>query len=199
MAKENPVCKRCRREGKKLFLKGERCLTPKCSFTKRSYAPGSSSTSRPSKLSDYGVQLREKQKAKTRYGVREKQFENYYLKAAKTKEARGEKLLQFLELRLDNIVYKIGLGASMRQARQLVKHGKIKVNDKKVDIPSYQVSEKDIIKPVDKSIIKLTKTEIPVWLKFNKGDLTAEIVKIPSRTEIDSDISEGLIVEFYSR
>ena len=199
MSKSNSVCKRCRREGSKLFLKGGRCLTPKCSFGKRSYAPGANSSTRPSKLSDYGIQLREKQKTKTIYKIREKQFKNYFIKASKSKEASGEKLMQFLESRLDNVVYKLGFSSSSRHARQLVQHKKIKVNGKVVDIPSYALSEKDKIEVVDREGYKLHKSEIPIWLKLDKGKLIGEVIKVPSRKDIVSDINEDLIVEFYSR
>lgn len=198
-SKENVVCKHCRRAGGKLFLKGERCFSPKCSFTRRSYAPGMHGTSRVKKISDYGKQLREKQKAKNFYGVRETQFRNYYLKAAKTKEATGEKLLQLLESRLDNVVRKLGLALSTPHARQMVKHGKIKVNDKKVYIPSFNLKEKDKIGLIDTSNFKLSKTQLPVWLEIDKKTLIGKVVKIPTRGEIGMEIDEGLIVEFYSR
>jgi len=199
MSSNNAVCRKCRREGDKLFLKGERCLSPKCSFTKRSYAPGARGQHRPGKLSDYGVQLRAKQGAKAIYKVREKQFKNYYEKASKTKEASGSKLLQLLETRLDNVVYKLGFSQSVRQARQMVRHKKFKVNNKIVDIPSYNVEINEKIEPKNKEGIKLSKNEVPVWLKLDKGNLSGELVKLPAREEITAQINEDLIVEFYSR
>jgi small subunit ribosomal protein S4 len=199
MLLQNSVCKRCRRENKKLLLKGDRCASPKCSFSRRSYAPGYPSKTKSGKISDYGMQLREKQKAKSIYGLREIQFKNYYVKASKTKEASGEKLIQLLETRLDNVVHRAGFTTSGRHARQMVRHGKFRVNGKKVDIPSYQLKEKDVIELINKKDVKLTKTELPVWLKINSADYTIEIVKIPSREEILTEIDEGLIVEFYSR
>lgn len=195
----NAVCRKCRREGKKLFLKGEKCFSAKCPFTRRPYAPGSKGVVRGVKLSDYGCQLREKQKAKVIYGLKEQQFRNYYKKAAKIKEATGEKLLQFLERRLDNVVYHLGFASSHRQARQMVSHKKFLVNDKKNNIPSHQLKEKDKIEPVDKKNFKLNKSEIPIWLKLDKKNLIGQLIKIPSREEIQTDLEEDLIVEFYSR
>jgi len=199
MSEKNIVCRKCRREGEKLFLKGDRCMSAKCSFVKRSYIPGQHGTARVGKLSDFGVQLREKQKTKAIYGIRETQFSNYYKKASKTKQATGEKLLQSLEARLDNIVYRLGFAASRRQARQMVSHKMFLVNEKRVNIPSYQLKEKDKIEPIKKEGYKLFKTEIPTWLKLEKGKLVGELAKIPSRGEIETNINEGLIVEFYSR
>jgi len=193
------VCRRCRREGVKLFLKGDRCLSPKCSFTRRSYVPGSSGTGRSAKLSDYAIQLREKQKAKSLYNLRENQFQNYYLKASKSKEASGEKILQMLETRLDNVVYHLGFANSLRSARQLVNHKKIKVNGKIVNIPSFSLREKMKIEPVVKTGFKIFKSEVPVWLKLDKANFCGEVVKVPMRSEISTDINEALIVEFYSR
>lgn len=199
MSNLNIQCRKCRHEGEKLFLKGERCISPKCAVLKRPYAPGAHGTARQPKLSDYGKQLLVKQKAKAIYGVRETQFRNYYDKASKTKEATGEKLLQLLETRLDNVVFKLGFTSSLRQARQLVGHGKILVNGKKLDIPSYQLREKEKIEPIKKEGFKLNAVDLPVWLKLEKGKLIGEIIKIPSRDEIVVNIDEGLIVEFYSR
>lgn len=199
MSLQKNVCKRCRRENVKLFLKGERCLSPKCSFTRRSYPPGYPTKTRSGKISDYGVQLREKQKAKSIYGLRETQFKNYYTKASKTKEASGEKLIQMLEMRLDNVVYRAGFAISTRQARQMVRHGKFLVNNKKIDIPSYSLKIKDKIELIKKEGAKLYKTEMPVWLKMDNAKYSVEIIKIPTRQEIAADIDEELIVEFYSR
>lgn len=199
MLLQNSVCKRCRRENKKLFLKGERCASPKCSFSRRSYAPGYPSKTKSGKISDYGLQLREKQKAKSIYGLRETQFKNYYTKASKTKGASGEKLIQFLETRLDTVVHRSGFATSGRHARQMVKHGKFLVNGKNVDIPSYQLKEKDVVELINKKDVKLNKTELPVWLKIDNAKYSIEIIKIPSREEILTEVDEGLIVEFYSR
>jgi len=193
------VCKKCRREGIKLFLKGERCLSPKCAFTRRSYAPGSAGTSRSQKPSDYCLQLREKQKAKAIYNLRERQFSNYYKKAAKPKQSSGERLMQLLETRLDNAVYKSGYTPSIISARQLIRHKKILINGKNVNIPSYQLKIGEKISPAKKEAIKLVKSDIPLWIKFNKNDLSAEIIKIPSLKEINSEINEDIIVKYYSR
>lgn len=195
----DPVCRKCRREGAKLFLKGSRCMGPKCSFTRRSYAPGAHGDVRFSKLSEYGKQLREKQKAKNIYSLRETQFHNYFKKASKNKEATGEVLLQLLEQRLDNVVYRLGFAPSRNSARQIVLHGKIMVNGKKVDIVSSQVKAKDIIEPAPKTKLNLLKTEIPTWLELDKKNSRGKVVKLPSREELSSDINEELIVEFYSR
>jgi len=199
MSDNNSVCRKCRRIGSKLMLKGDRCSTPKCAFTKRPYAPGATGNSRGSKLSDFGVQLKEKQKAKSIYNLRENQFHNYYLKASKTKEASGEKLIQFLETRLDNVVFRLGLASTIRNARQVVGHKNILVNGNVLDIPSYQLRKGEKVEPKKKENYKLFKTEIPVWLKFDKGKLSGEIINDPKRSEINTDINEDLIVEFYSR
>ncbi len=201
------TCKKCRREGEKLFLKGERCLTPKCSIVRRSYAPGEHGT-RPQRLSDFGVQLREKQKVRKIYGISERQFRNYFKKADRQKGITGDILFQLLEKRLDNIVYKLGLADSRRQARVLVNHRHFVVNGKKVDIPSYQVKKGDKIEIIDKSTKsilferlpkKLSKYNPPSWLKLDSKKLKGEVLKIPERKEIDANIDESLIVEFYSR
>lgn len=197
---KTPVCRLCRREQSKLFLKGERCLSPKCSFTRRPYAPGKSSQSRSGgKFSDYARQLRAKQKAKTIFGVSESQFKKYYLQAAKTKGKTGETLLQLLERRLDNAVFRLGLAKSRAQARQLISHGHILINNKKVNIPSYLVRAKEILQLKDKNKKYLSKVEIPVWLKLDAKNLEAEIAKLPSREEMDSSVDEQSIVEYYSR
>ena len=205
MAKNtSPSCKQCRREGCKLFLKGERCLT-KCSFDKRPVAPGPHVATRK-KFSEYGVQLREKQKVRRLYNVLEKQFRNYYEKAANSKEITGWALLKMLELRLDNVVYRLGLGVSRTEARQIVNHGHITVNGKKVNIPSYQVKAGDVIavKESKQSLemfasIKGAKVNTPKWLEMNTDALTGKVLALPEREDIDADIKEHLIVEFYSR
>lgn len=205
MAKNNcPDCKQCRREGCKLFLKGERCLT-KCSFDKRPVVPGQHGTARK-KISEYGLQLREKQKVRRAYGMLEKQFRIYYEKATKSKEGTGWALLKMLELRLDNVVYRLGLGDSRTESRQIVNHGHITVNGKKVNIPSYQVKVGDVIAVKESkqslemfSSLKSVKVNTPKWLEFNSESLTGKVLANPERDDIDLNIKEHLIVEFYSR
>ena len=205
MAKNtNPDCKQCRREGCKLFLKGERCLT-KCSFDKRPVVPGQHGASRK-KFSEYGVQLREKNKVRRAYGLLEKQFRIYYEKATNSKEATGWALLKMLELRLDNVVYRLGLGSSRSEARQIVNHGHITVNGKKVNIPSYQVKVGDVIAVKDNkqslemfASLKGAKVNTPKWLEFSTDSLTGKVLVLPERDDIDLGIQEHLIVEFYSR
>ncbi len=200
----NPDCKQCRREGCKLFLKGEKCLT-NCPFDKRPVAPGQHGTGRK-KVSEYGLQLREKQKVRRTYGMLEKQFRLYYEKAAKGKENTGWALLKMLELRLDNVVYRLGLGSSRTESRQIVNHGHITVNGKKVNIPSYQVKVGDVIavKENKQSLemfasLKEAKINTPKWLEFDAKSLTGKVLALPEREDIDLDIKEHLIVEFYSR
>ena len=205
MAKNtSPDCKQCRREGCKLFLKGERCLT-KCAFDKRPVAPGPHTATRK-KVSEYGIQLREKQKVRRLYNVLEKQFRNYYEKAAAGKEITGWALLKMLELRLDNVVYRLGLAVSRTEARQVVNHGHITVNGKKVNIASYQVKVGDVIavkeskQAIEKfASIKGAKVNTPKWLEMNTEALTGKVLALPEREDIDADIKEHLIVEFYSR
>lgn len=201
------VCRICRREGAKLFLKGERCYSDKCSFTRRAYAPGQHGQSRK-KVSEYGMQMREKQKTRRYYGILEGQFESYYNEAAKKPGTTGENLLRLCESRLDNIVYRLGLATSRAEARQLVVHGHYTVNGKRVDIPSYQVKEGDVIAVCEKSrnsdkmkaIIETCGARpVPMWLDLNKETLEAKIVRLPNREDIDLDVQELLIVEYYSR
>lgn len=199
------TCRLCRREGMKLFLKGDRCYTDKCAFVRRSYAPGQHGAARK-KLSNYGVQLREKQKARRIYGILESQFRNYYEKADHMRGITGENLLKLLEMRLDNVVYRLGYGASRPEARQLVKHGHFLVNGKRVDIPSYQVSVNDEITVIEKSrgtekfktFIENPKT-LPKWLEANAENYTGRVVAEPAREDIDSPVNETLIVELYSK
>ena len=202
-----PVCRLCRREGMKLFLKGERCLTDKCSLTRRPYLPGQHGKTKP-KLSVYAQQLREKQKVKRIYGILEKQFKNYFRKAQRSKGVTGEVLLQFLERRLDSVVYNLGFAVSRRQARQIVRHGHIRVNAHKVDIPSYLVKPGDLIKVVGKeSYINFIKQnreickdrQIPGWLELNEEKLEAKVLRLPLRSDIMLPIKESLIVELYSK
>ncbi len=193
-------CRTCRKFGEKLFLKGERCNSPKCGVVRRAYGPGSHGAARKSKKSEYGLQLQAKQMAKMEYGLRERQFSLTFDKAAHSEEATGDAMLKLLETRLDNVIYRLGWASSRIQARQLVNHGHIKVNDKVVDIPSYQVKVKDSLEPANTELIQNTsveKAQIPAWLKVKA--LKAEIVSLPTREEIETPIDEQLVVEFYSR
>ncbi len=200
-------CKLCRREGLKLFLKGERCYTGKCAVDKRPYAPGQHGQKRK-KLSEYGVQLREKQKAKRFYGVLEAQFRNYFEKAERQKGITGENLLRLLELRLDNVIYRLGYANSRTEARQIVRHNHIVVNGQKVNIPSYQVSEGDVVevkensKSMDRFKTLASSAEnaiIPTWLERDVASLKGKINQAPSRAQINVPIEETLIVELYSK
>lgn len=201
-----PVCRLCRREGCKLFLKGDRCYTGKCAAVKRPTAPGVQSKSRK-KVSEYGLQLREKQKVKRAYGMMEAQFEKYYRTAERMKGKSGENLLQLLEARLDNVVYRLGLGDSRAQARQTVLHGHILVNGKKVDIPSFLVSMGDEITVKKKSsdidrLKEMRETEarpMPSWLTMDNANLTGRVIAAPVREDMDLTIEEHLIVEYYSK
>jgi len=201
-------CRLCRREGIKLFLKGTRCVTDKCSFDKRGYSPGQHGQSRRVKLSDYGMQLREKQKVKRIYGVLEKQFSTYFKKAEKQKGITGENLLQLLERRLDNAVFRSCFVASRSQARQMVKHGLITVNDSKVDIPSYLIKKGDLVKisakdATSKRIVEDLKINIdrgvPQWMKLDEAQLASTILRLPERDDVGFPIQEQLIVELYSK
>ena len=202
-----PVCKLCRREGAKLFLKGERCYKEKCAIDKKNYAPGQHGKVKR-KLSDYGIQLREKQKVKRIYGVLETQFRGYFRKAVKMEGITGANLLVTLERRLDNVVYRSGLTMSRPQARQFVTHGHITVNGKKVDIPSYLVKEGDVVGLREtskiKDIVKLSLETaegrgLPQWISLEKADIQAKVLKMPVREDIFGDIKEHLIVELYSK
>ena len=197
----------CRREGTKLFLKGDRCLSDKCSFNRRSYAPGQHGKSRR-KFSEYGLQLREKQKLRRIYGILEAQMIRYFELAERKRGITGEVLLQILETRLDNVVYRLNLAGSRREARQLVRHGFFRVNGKKVNIPSYQVKPGDVIQlkegASDSLLIKgileaVNGQNIPEWLELDTNVWTARVNSIPSREQIDIPVQEQLIVEFYSR
>ena len=198
-------CKLCRREGCKLFLKGERCLTKKCAMERRPFAPGVHGQSRK-KQTEYCLQLREKQKVRRAYGVSEKQFRKYYDIAANMKGIVGENMLSMLERRLDNVVYRMGIGASRDQSRQIVNHGHITVNGKRVNIPSYQVSVNDVIAikenkqslPMFKEL-KDVKVVMPKWLEFDANKLSGKINALPQRDDIDLSIQEHLIVELYSK
>jgi len=201
------VCRLCRREGDKLFLKGERCYSAKCAMERRPYAPGQHGNRR-AKISEYGLQLRTKQKAKRIYGVLETQFRNYYDKAAHQKGITGENLLILLEMRLDNVAYRAGLGRSRTEARQIVRHNHVLVNGKKVNIPSYQVQVGDVITLKEKSqsavgiktIIETTASRaIPEWLDSDLENFTVKVVEKPSREMIQIPVEETLIVELYSK
>ena len=200
-------CRICRREGQKLFLKGSRCYSDKCSISRRNYAPGQHGQKR-AKLSEYGTQLREKQKTKSYYGVGEKQFRGYFEMASNKKGVTGENLLQILESRLDNVVYRLGFGASRAQARQLVNHGQFEVNGKKVDIPSYIVKAGDVITvreiKKENSTIKAnveanSARPVPALLEFNNETLSGKVVRLASREDVDIPVEEHLIVELYSK
>jgi len=200
-------CRICRREGQKLFLKGARCYSDKCSVTRRNYAPGQHGQKR-TKLSEYGTQLREKQKTKSFYGVGEKQFRGYFEMASNKKGITGTVLLQILETRLDNVVYRLGLGSSRPQARQIVTHGNIEVNGKKVDIASYLVKPGDVVSvreirkdnPVIKTNVEAGSARpVPEWLEFDNEKLSAKVLRLVNREEIDLPVEEHLIVELYSK
>ena len=200
-----PKCRMCRREGIKLFLKGERCLTEKCAIERRSYPPGEHGRGRI-KQSEYLLQLREKQKARRYYGLLEKQFRTYYEKASRRSGVTGEELLRMLETRLDNVVYRLGFAASRAQARQLVRHGHFQVNGRRVNIPSYQVRPDDLItvppsssaQQVIRDATDLVSTVAP-WLQADHDGLTGKVLKQPERGEIDTPVQESLIVELYSK
>ena len=200
-------CRICRREGQKLFLKGSRCYSDKCSISRRNYAPGQNGQKRK-KMSEYGTQLREKQKTKAFYGVSEKQFRKYFQMASNSKGITGENLLQILESRLDNVVYRLGLASSRAQARMQVTHGAFEVNGHKVDIPSYLVKGGDIIavreSRRDNGTIKLSVEEnisrpVPAWLEKDAQNLTGKVIRLTNRDEIDLPVEEHLIVELYSK
>ena len=201
------VCRQCRREGIKLFLKGSRCFGEKCAIERRNYPPGQHGLSR-TKLTNYGIQLREKQKAKRIYGVLESQFRRYFAMAERERGGTGENLLKLLERRLDNVVYRLGLSTSRPQARQLVRHGHFLVNGKKVDIPSYSVKQGDVITVLGRSqknvtiehaIEEVKGRGIPAWLSFDANAITGRIVSMPTREQINLPVQEQLIVELYSK
>src|SRR5215208_3234788 len=200
-----PQCKQCRREGQKLFLKGERCLTDKCGVERRSYPPGEHGRGRM-RQSEYRNQLREKQKARRYYQLLEKQFRSYYDKAARQSGVTGENLLRILERRFDNVLVRLGFAASRRQARQLITHGHWQINGRRVDIPSYQVKPDDVITLRDSSSAADTvrnATEliaaVPAWLQADHDSLTAKVLRMPNRDEINTPVQEQLIVELYSK
>lgn len=203
----DPVCRLCRREGVKLFLKGERCYSDKCAIDRRAYPPGQHGQGRK-RASEYGLQLREKQKARRVYGVLEKQFRAYYAEAARRKGITGDALLRMLELRLDNVVFRLGFAASRAEARQLVKHGHFDVDGKRVDIPSYQikvnqvvaVSEKSASSPRFKELLEAAESRTaPAWLERDIPTRQGKVLRVPAREEIDAPVTEQLIIEYYSR
>lgn len=196
----NSVCVKCRREGEKLFLKGERCISPHCSVLRRSYAPGQHGQSFHKKMSEFGKQLREKQKAKRLYGIAETQFANYVKKASKMTGNTSENLIRLLETRLDNVVFRLGLTVSRASARQLVSHGKIVVNGKKVSIPSYNLQVGDTITPKNKDKFEDLKAEKLVsWIEFDLKSVAGKVKHCPGREEVDIPVNESLIVEYYTR
>ncbi len=201
------VCKMCRREGKKLFLKGDRCYTGKCAIERRSYAPGQHGQSRK-KNSDYGLQLRAKQQARRYYGIQEGQFHKYFIMAEKKTGVTGDNLLRICESRLDNVVYTLGWASSRAEARQLVTHAHYTVNNQKVDIPSYLLKAGDVvaIKAKSRDSVKIkavleanASRPVPTWLELDRENYCAKVVSLPTRDQIDTPVEEHLIVEFYSK
>jgi len=200
-------CKLCRREGEKLFLKGARCMSDKCAIERRQYAPGQHGQNLRRKVSAYGLQLREKQKVRRTYGVLERQFRNYFKKADAKTGITGENLVQFLERRLDNMVYRLGFAPSRKAARQLVRHRHIMVGERIVDIPSFLVKPGDVVRVKDKSknldlihsALKMGRGEEMPWLRLNKAALEGELLEIPKRSDIPLTANEQLIVELYSK
>ena len=202
------VCKQCRRESEKLFLKGNRCMTVKCSFEKKSYAPGQHGISQRAKVSEYGIQLREKQKVRRIYGILERQFRNYFEKADKLKGVTGENLLRLLESRLDNTVYRLGFAQSRNQARQLVRHRHFVVNGRLVDVPSFSMKPGDIVSVRDKSkklpvfhdsMRRVRDEDMYPWLQLEKAKIEGTFVDYPNRDDIPVQVQENLIVELYSK
>lgn len=202
-----PVCRLCRREGMKLFLKGDRCYTGKCAIDRRAYAPGQHGQSRGKKPTEYGIQLREKQKVRRIYGVAEKQFRSYFVEAARQKGMTGENLLRLLERRLDNVVFQLGFATSRPEARQLVRHGHFTVNGRRVDIPSFLVRKNDVVaykeasktSPRIKEIISNLDRTPPKWLSLDANAASGTVIALPTREDIQLPIQEHLIVEKYSR
>ncbi|MBU0650691.1 30S ribosomal protein S4 [bacterium] len=203
-----PQCKQCRRTGEKLFLKGNRCASDKCALDRRPYAPGHLGKSRRGKLSNYGVQLREKQKVKKIYGVMENQFRIYFKLAERKKGVTGTMLLRLLELRLDNVIFRLGFGLSRNHSRQLARHAFFSVNGKKVSIPSYRLREGDVIelresegriKKIKESLELTQNRSVPEWLQVDLNKFTGKVLRVPEREDIEKTINEQLIVELYSK
>jgi small subunit ribosomal protein S4 len=203
-----PVCRLCRREEMKLFLKGERCYTEKCGIDRRAYPPGQHGQARRRKRSDYGEQLREKQKVKRIYGLAERQFRGYYYRASRMKGVTGENLIQLLERRLDNVVYRMGFACDHAEGRQLVLHGHFTVNGRRVNIPSYLVRSGDVVVVKEKSrtitrvvdsLAAVDRRGVPAWLDVDKNDFKGTVKALPARADVTMDIREQLIVELYSK
>jgi small subunit ribosomal protein S4 len=203
-----PVCKLCRREGVKLFLKGDKCMTDKCAIVRRPTRPGQHGQSRPRKASGYALQLREKQKVRRTYGVLERQFSKHFVTAAKRPGRTSENLLQILEMRLDNLVYRLGFADSRAQARQLVNHGHFSVNGRKTDIPSFIAKPNDVITVRERSksleyfkirTELLTTKGVPVWLSLDIAGMTGRVMSLPSRTDLELPFEEQMVVEYYQR
>ena len=203
-----PVCRLCRREDMKLFLKGDRCYTDKCGYERRSYPPGQHGQARRRKRSDYGEQLREKQKVKRIYGIAERQFRGYYYKASRMKGVTGENLIQLLERRLDNVIYRLGFSSDHAEARQLVRHGHFTINGKKVNIPSYLVRARDIVQVressqkiarINEALAAVDRRGVPQWIQLDKENFRGAINQLPSREDVTLPIREQLIIELYSK
>jgi small subunit ribosomal protein S4 len=204
----DPKCRQCRREGEKLFLKGEKCFTDKCAVERRAYAPGQHGQKSGQRLSDYGKQLREKQKVRRTYGILERQFRLIYAEASRSKGVTGERLLQLLESRLDTVAYRMGFGASRTEARQVVRHNGITVNGKRVNIPSYQVRPGDVIEVTNKAKSQLRikaaseaaeSRGLPEWMEVDTKGLKGTFKATPARADLSSTINESLIIELYSK
>jgi small subunit ribosomal protein S4 len=204
----DPKCRQCRREGEKLFLKGEKCFTDKCAIERRSYAPGQHGQRSGARLSDYGKQLREKQKTRRVYGVLERQFRSYYFEADRRKGITGENLLQILESRLDNVAYRMGFGASRAEARQIVRHNGILVNGKRVNIPSYLVRPGDVVEVAEraknqlriKAAVEAAEARgFPEWISVDTKALKGTFKALPARSELPATINEHLVIELYSK
>ncbi len=203
-----PVCRLCRRTGEKLFLKGERCLTPKCAIEKRSNPPGQHGASRRRRVSEHGMQLKEKKRARSIYGVLERQFYSYYEEASRKSGVTGEHLLQFLERRLDNVVYRLGFAESRAQARQAIRHRHMTVNGRRVDIPSFRVKEGDVIGWTERArntelykiiVADLRRKPLPKWLSLDAEAVTGKVEALPEPSEMDVKVDDRMIVEFYAR
>jgi small subunit ribosomal protein S4 len=208
MARNTDKCRNCRREGEKLYLKGEKCFTDKCPVERRAYAPGQHGQKSGARMSDYGKQLREKQKLRRTYGVLERQFRNIYAEASRSKGVTGERLLQLLECRLDNIAYRMGFGASRAEARQVVRHNGVLVNGKRVNIPSYHVRPGDTVEVASKAKEQLRIKAaadaaggrgVPEWLDVDTKGLKGTLKALPARVDLPSTINESLVIELYSK
>ena len=208
MARNTDKCRNCRREGEKLYLKGEKCFTDKCPVERRAYAPGQHGQKSGARMSDYGKQLREKQKLRRTYGVLERQFRNIYAEASRSKGVTGERLLQLLECRLDNVAYRMGFGASRAEARQVVRHNGVLVNGKRVNIPSYHVRPGDTVEVVSKAKEQLrikaaaeaaSGRGVPEWLDMDAKALKGTLKALPARVDLPSTINESLVIELYSK